>query len=161
VIVSLDTRDPLLREHLLDRLTTYVLLYCWRCPVSHSTFSYRLLPSFAVVAYSSGPPSGDFPYCNYPDVFPETPVNLVRATASVGAVDIYKKRPESMIGGDPFLHNGAVPNEPCPSCGLPMRLFAVVWDQAPPLNFADNMYVQLVFMRCSVCEVIAADHALD
>src|SRR5262245_35856400 len=76
--VGLDVADP--RIQLTDRAYPYLeLLYCWTCNLAQSAFAYRMLagPSVEILRFGEGGVTEEFPYRNYPHVFPGAPASLI------------------------------------------------------------------------------------
>jgi hypothetical protein len=175
-VLTLDTRDPRLELN-----TTTVgslplpLLFCWRCNVSQGPFYYRLLsePLVELLIYNRGGVEADFPYPDYPDYFPESPVTLAAIPPDVqerlvkineGEIDdMQLGRPRHQIGGIPYLFQYEPERQSsCAVCHAPMPFLATICDDnGDARGFTENSGVQMLFRYCRRCCVVLAYQQCD
>lgn len=180
----IDFSDPVLKGCKVT-VKQIQLLFCWRCFLSQEPFFYRFDSDGNVVllSYGVGPPELDFPYENYPEVFPEAALTLIKLhegmtllqddyvqarltedgtlESTLGdEVVSFIERPRHQLGGYPFLYS-YVPHL-CPMCDEPMAFLATICDKCTDVRgFVGNDYVQVVFSICDPCGVLCARQECD
>lgn len=160
---------------------TLPLLFCWRCPIAQSPFSYSVDSDGGVTLLQAGrgAPESDFPYADYPERFPEAAAALraipretqewIRRLNGASHEEVEAARavcPDAcdlrhQVGGVPRLAQ-PVSEPACPSCNRAMPFLAAVSDDClDPRGFTGNPFVQVLFHLCRRCGVVAACQVCD
>jgi|GEM_PF-1425214 len=161
LLYTLDTSDPLCPISIPS--IRYLPLY-YGFPYNAGALGYKVISEneIQILHMESKSIVEDFPYPNYPDAFPETPISLlpisyeehktlvyIMACDDYHVEDIYIQQadhdfiqrsqyPFTQFGGIQRLWQGA-PEEPCPNGKCEnheisnfMEIFAVIWNQPVP-----------------------------
>jgi hypothetical protein len=175
-LLSLDTKDTRLELDFSPE-PRIELLYSWTCAIPEGDFFYRICSgSVDIISFRSGPGYADFPFANYPDSFPEIPVNLLEVSSEeeFTARLLNKKRdfatrskykefsiPYHQIGGEPVFVQDYVAMV-CPICKEEMAFFASIGnDNGQPLGFCDNEFVQVIYQVCKECSIFGVYNCCD
>lgn len=178
---GLNTRDSRLSLQ-NSPASTLSLLFCWTCNVAQETFFYRDFgDAIDIIRCGQGGVQADFPYEDYPLVFPGAAVHL-RPIASDEQIilnrlnrrfetgeptsqilgerhDLWSVRHQ--IGGIPFLTQELVILE-CPLCNLEMPFLAsVANDCLDTRGLAGDDGVQVLYHYCRKCCVIGVYQMVD
>lgn len=159
------------------------LLNCWTCNLAQNPFIYQMQPSggIEIIKYGRGGQATDFPYGDYPEYFPAIPPKFrqvnpraQKALTKVNAdysMDYEFTLPQNLqdllvpmhqIGGEPYLVQKELRNLSCPACSKPLVFFANLGDKAgDPRGFVDNDYVQMIFLVCKHCAILASYQQCD
>jgi hypothetical protein len=173
-LMSYDCQDSKLRE-LGWKPPRMDLFFSWTCAISRGDFFYQITSAdeLRILTYAIGDSYDDFPYSNYPVVFPQRQFVLRRIEESeqdsiikANADSRYRirltntrpdlTRPQHQIGGVP--HFVQPPRDlVCPLCTSTMPLAASVSNESMSERpFVDNNFVQILFHACVGCSVLAA-----
>lgn len=153
-LVGIDLRDPRTTALRFQAIQEVPLLFCCQCPVAQQGMVYGLHLGFRLLSYPRGSRSTEFPYPGYPDMFAEVPAELSPALAD--DVTWTTRRPRLQVGGAPYVIDGQLRKIPCYECGAVMEFLASVIETGDPrLRFFDDYGVQIVYVYCAKCTVIA------
>lgn len=161
------------------------LFYCWTCeldfnPGIYPVYFYEIIENNTIkfIQYPGGNYSPDFPYDNYPSVFPliyadllpipENDKNLME-NYFFGKVDyneivdnnIHLLTNSIKIFDTPYLLNyeELIKKLGCPRCGKEMIYFCTLTDlRNPEIQFVGDLSVFMIFHFCSDCGVIGYYH---
>ena len=176
-ILALDSRDPRVDVSGCP-LESLPLLFCWTCNVAQDRFFYQLHSGgVSLLRYKKGGVTDDFPYCSYPDHFPQSPLDLTPVTQEDQEMirrlnageDMWLTNeraeellvPDHQVGGEPILVSGD-DRLKCVVCKRISPFFASVGDNAGHnLSFTENEFVQTLFFLCRRCWVVGAVQQSD
>jgi hypothetical protein len=155
------------------------LLYSWKCGIFEGDFSYRVNDGAVEILEhaSGGPDVEDFPYPDFPIIFPATGhevrllsqeerdqmmwINgLTEQAISVKPGDPLWNLsiPRHQFLGVPFLLDPNGCGKRCLQCSRPMLVFATIANQMDGFDdgFFGDDFVQLVYLACSECNILTA-----
>lgn len=185
VLYSLDLRDPLLSFLGVEGKSLPLL---FPMTVDGGSISYLATPEGGIklLGKMPGPRAADWPRPDYPDAFPEMPVQVrelsyeqYRAALfryQLGPADWLRKDDRALLKalGNSFTQLGGVQERPfgtpfdndCPNpkCRSPgMNVFASVWNEPVPgvVLWDDGADVLIEFSMCRGCKAISAITMVD
>ena len=168
-LLSLDTRDPLLQTSGAE-LGHLPLLFCWGCARAGAVRFYRVGDGEVAPLWRwRRGHLAQWPYAEYPAVFPARPARLVplpnevqthlrylnrHSSESAGPADA--RQPRHQVGGEPLL---LAPWRvvACPRCRRRMPFCAAVADEnLDPRGFSGHSQAQVIFHVCRSCRTVGA-----
>ena len=181
IVLATRTRQAIYR--IVSRLNKDDYPQRWTCNICQDDFFYQLLldGGISILRYLPGFHDVDFPYENYPDPFPGTPVRLVPLTVPEQALIRGLNRdtidfttlwgPEKklddirhQVGGEPRLIQEVwkLWAMQCPSCGQEMDFLASIADNnLDSRGFAGYGGVQTGCSYCPDCHIVGVVQRVD
>ncbi|BDU22189.1 hypothetical protein DYGSA30_36460 [Dyella sp. GSA-30] len=166
------------------RVANISFLYSWKCGIFEGDFSYRIIDGAVdILEHASGNPNvEDFPYPDFPVVFPAKSYQARSLTLDerdqMTRVNEMTERdipidtdgplwaltfPRHQFLGVPFLLDPDGSEKNCPQCSRPMFVLATIANQIDGFEqgFFGNDFVQVVYLACSECNVLSARNFAD
>ena len=159
-------------------------LYSWKCGIFEGDFSYRVDEGvIEILEFESGAPNvEDFPYSDFPVVFPPKSYQAKSLTlderdqmALVNGmteqnipVDVDGPlwdltSPRHQFLGVPYLLDPDGCEKNCPQCSKRMFVLATIANQIDGFEegFFGNDFVQVVYLACNECNILSARNFAD
>ena len=166
------------------RRTKISFLYSWKCGIFEGDFSYRITDgALEILEYASGEPDvEDFPYPDFPIIFPAASheaklltqeerdqmiwINgLAERAISIKPDDPLWNLtvPMHQFLGVPYLLDPDGSEKNCPQCSKQMFVLATIANQIDGFEegFFGNDFVQVVYLACNECNVLSARNFAD
>lgn len=159
-------------------------LYSWKCGIFEGDFSYRVDEgAIEILEFESSAPNvDDFPYPDFPVVFPPKSYQAKSLTLDerdqMAWVNGLTERnipvnvdgplwaltsPRHQFLGVPYLLDPDGSEKNCPQCSRPMFVLATIANQIDGFEegFFGNDFVQVVYLACNECNVLSARNFAD